>query len=94
MLHECVGIEPDFLSLSSMAVRKNFLLILKRHLLPPSNAVKFTSLMGLGAFLVMETKEAAILLGQIRMKNFGGGTPFLAMEETSLSEILCPNSRL
>ena len=56
MLYECVGIESDFLSFSSMAVHKNFLLILKRHLLPPSNVVKFTSLMGLGSFLIVETK--------------------------------------
>ena len=94
MLHERIGIKPDFLSFSSMAVRESFLLILKRHLLPPSNMIKFTSLMGLGTFLVVETKEAAVLLGQIRRKHFGGGTPILAMEETSLSDIFRPNSRL
>jgi hypothetical protein len=41
-----------------------------------------------------ETKEAAVLFGQIQRKNFGGGTPILVMEETSLSEIFRPNIRL
>jgi hypothetical protein len=66
MLHECVGVEPDFLAFSSMAVRKNFLLISRRDLLPPSNMLEFASLIGFGASLIMETKEGAILLRQIQ----------------------------
>ncbi len=58
MLHECVGVEPDFPAFSSMAVRKNLLLISGRDLLPPSNI----SLIGFGASLIVETKEGAILL--------------------------------
>jgi hypothetical protein len=50
--------------------------------------------MGLGTFLVVETKVAAVLFGQIRRKHFGGGKPILAIEKTSLSEIFRPNSRL
>jgi hypothetical protein len=62
MLCECFGVKPDFLSISGMAVRENFLLISRGDLLPPSNMLKFTSLIGLGASLIVETKEAAILL--------------------------------
>jgi len=28
------------------------------------------------------------------MEQFGGGNPFLAIEESSVGEIFCPNSRL
>ena len=59
MLHECVGVKPDFPAFSSMAVRKNFLLISRRDFLPPSNMLEFASLIGFGASLIVETKEGA-----------------------------------
>ena len=48
-----------------MAICENFLLIFRRYFLPPSDVLEFASLIGLGAFLVVETKEAEILLHQI-----------------------------
>ena len=73
---------------------QDFFLIFGKNLLPPSNMLKFASLMGLRAFLIVEIKEAATLLRQIWMEQFGGGNPVLAMEEASVGGIFCPNSRL
>jgi len=44
---------------------QDFSLIFGKNLLPPSNMLEFASLMGLGAFLIVEIKEAATLLRQI-----------------------------
>jgi hypothetical protein len=77
-----------------MAVRENFLLISRRDLLPPSNMLEFASLIGFGASLIVETKEAAILLRQIQREQLICLETVLALEETSLGEIFCPNSGL
>jgi hypothetical protein len=50
--------------------------------------VKVTSLMGLGALLVMETKEGAVFLGQIRWKQLSNGGAFLAVKKARLGEVL------
>ena len=62
MLRECFRVKPGLLPFPGMEVRENFLLIFGRELLPPSNVLKIASLIGLGAFLIVETKEGAILL--------------------------------
>ena len=62
MLRECFRVKPGLLPFPSIEVHKNFLLIFGRELLPPFNVLKIASLIGLGAFLILETKEGAILL--------------------------------
>ncbi len=62
MLRECFRVKPGLLSFPGMEVLENFLLISGRELLPPSNVLKIASLIGLRAFLIVETKEGAILL--------------------------------
>ena len=54
--------------------------------------VKFTSLMGLGTFLVVETKEAAVLFGQIRRKYFGGGHHSLQWKRPALVKYVAPTA--
>jgi hypothetical protein len=66
MLRECFRVKPSLIPFSGMEVHENFLLIFGRDLLPPSNMLKIASLIGLGAFLIMETKESAILFRQIQ----------------------------
>jgi hypothetical protein len=51
-----------------MAVLENFELIVGRNLVPFYNMIKIAGLIGLGAFLVMETKERAVLLLKIAGK--------------------------
>jgi len=46
------------------------------------------NLRGLGAFLVMETKERAKLLFEVRRKQFREWCPFLAMKKASFRKIL------
>ncbi len=94
MLCECVSVKPDVPAFYSMAVHNNLFLISRRNLLPPSNMLKFASLIGFGASFIVETKEAAILLRQIQREQLVCLETFFAMENTSLGEIFCPNSGL
>ncbi len=68
VLCECVGIKPNLFPLSRMAVLENFELIVGGNLVPFSDMIKIAGLIGLGAFLVMETKERAVLLLKIAGK--------------------------
>ena len=62
MLRESFGVKPGLLSFSGMEVRENFLLISGRDFLPPSNMLKVASLIGLGAFFIVEEEDGTILL--------------------------------
>jgi hypothetical protein len=49
--------------------------------------VKVTSLMGLGALFVMETKEGTVLFSKIHWKLLGKGGSFFAVKKACLGEI-------
>jgi hypothetical protein len=70
-----------------MAVLENFELIVGRNLVPFSDMIKIAGLIGLGAFLVMETKERAVLLLKIAGKQFQNWHSFLAVKKTSLGKV-------
>jgi hypothetical protein len=53
-----------------MAVLENFDLVVGRNFVPLSNMIEITGLVGLGAFLIMETKERAVLLLEVIQKQF------------------------
>jgi hypothetical protein len=87
VLSECVGIEPNLLPLTRMAVLENFELIVGGNLIPFSNMIKIAGLIGLGAFLVMKTKERAALLLEIAGKQIRNRRSFLAAKKTSLGKV-------
>ncbi len=70
-----------------MAVLKNFELIIGGNLVPFSDMIKIAGLIGLGAFLVMETKERAVLLLEIAGKQFQNWHSFLAAKKASLGKV-------
>ena len=70
-----------------MAVLNNFELIVGGNLVPFSDMIKIAGLIGLGAFLVMETKERAVLLLEIAGKQFQNWRSFLAAKKTSLGKV-------
>ncbi len=77
-----------------MAVLKNFDLVFGGNLVPLSDMIKITGLIGLGAFLIMETKERAVLLLKVVGKQFQDWHSFLAAKKTSLGKVLCSSSEL
>ena len=62
MLGEGLRIEPNLSSTGSIAMRKDFGLVVCRDFIPSPNMLEFARLPGLGAFFVMETEERAIFL--------------------------------
>ncbi len=58
----CKGviIKPNFFPLSGMTMNKDFGLVVSRNLIPISDMLEITSLIGLGALFVVETEERAI----------------------------------
>ncbi len=70
MLCKGLGIKQNLSSLSCMAVLENFDLVVGRNFVPLSNMIEITGLVGLGAFLIMETKERAVLLLEVIQKQF------------------------
>jgi hypothetical protein len=77
-----------------MAVLENFELIVGGNLIPFSDMIKIAGLIGLGAFLIMETKEKAVLLLKIAGKQFQNWRSFLAAKKTSLGKVFTFSSWL
>ncbi len=74
---------------------KNFDLVVDRSLVPLSDMIKITGPIGLGAFLIMETKERAVLLLKIFWKAITKiGVPSLQHTRPALVKSLVPAAGL
>ncbi len=80
MLSESLSIQPNFFSLSRMAVLEDLRLISSRDLVPLSDVLEIASLIRLGAFFVVKQKERAQLLLEVIGKQFSDWSSLLAME--------------
>ena len=80
MLRESLSIQPNFFSLSCMAVLEDLRLISGRDLVPLSDVLEIASLIRLGAFFVVKRKERAELLLEVIGKQFSDWSSLLAME--------------
>jgi len=80
MLRESLSVQPNFFSLSRMAVLKDLHLISGRDLVPLSDVLEIASLIRLGAFFVVKQKERAQLLLEVIGKQFSDWSSLLAME--------------
>ncbi len=78
---------PIFFTFGNLTVLKNFELIFGGNLVPFSDMIKIAGLIGLGAFLVMKTKERAVLLLEIAGKQIQNWRSFLAAKKTSLGKV-------
>jgi hypothetical protein len=77
-----------------MAVLKNFDLVVGRNLVPLSDVIKITGLIGLEAFFIMETKERAVLLLKVVGKQNQDWCSFLAVKRQALVKSLAPAAGL
>ena len=80
MLRESLSIQPNFFSLSCMAVLEDLRLISGRDLVPLSDVLEIASLIRLGAFFVVKRKERAQLLLKVIGKQFIDWSSLLATE--------------
>ena len=92
MLGEGVCVEPD-LSTACMTVFENFGLVFDGDFIPPANMFKVTGLFGLRAFLIVETEERTILLGEVRGEQLSNWGSLLAAKKTGLRKIFSACAR-
>jgi hypothetical protein len=87
VLCKSVGIKPNFLPLSRMGVLKNFGLVFRGNFIRIPNVIKIAGRIGLGAFLIMETKEETMFFCEVDGKQFHDWCSFLATKKTSFGEV-------
>jgi hypothetical protein len=79
MLSESFHVKPD-LSTADMAMLKNLGLVFNGNLIPFANMFEIARLLWLGSFVVVETEDGAILLGEIRGKQISNWDSFLTTQ--------------
>ena len=80
MLCESISVQPNFFALSRMAMLKDLSLVTGRDLVPLSDVCEITSLVRLGAFLLVKGKERAQLLLEVIGEELCDWSSFLAAE--------------
>jgi hypothetical protein len=92
VLGEGLGIKPNFSSTGSIAMRKDFGLVVCRNFIPSPDMLEIAHLPGLGAFFAVETEGRATFLREVTREQFQDCGSFLATKESGLCEVLCPSS--